>query len=154
MGWKWCCQPVCLIPSAHRGTNTWRLTRKFAAERCSCPKTVRSLSTDCADFHRLFLPSSWPSDFCVNRERGNLWTNKSSKSSFRRGAKTRSPRRPLHSPHINEDLPALDALEFENAVHKPGIVFQFFSHFIFIFSVNDQKRALRHPAFINQRTTH
>ncbi len=53
-------------------------------------------------------------------------------------------------PHINKDLPALYALQFENAVLHPRIIFQFFSHFIFIFRVYDQQRT----AFIDQRPTH
>jgi hypothetical protein len=53
-------------------------------------------------------------------------------------------------PHIDKDLPALYAFQFENAVLHPRIVSQFFSHFIFIFSVDDQHRT----AFINQRAAH
>jgi hypothetical protein len=40
-------------------------------------------------------------------------------------------------PHINEDLPARDALEFQDAFREPGIVRQFLSHFIFIFCADD-----------------
>ena len=44
---------------------------------------------------------------------------------------------------IDEDFPALDALQFENAALKPGIVLHLFSHLIFIFRFDDQKSALR-----------
>jgi hypothetical protein len=40
-------------------------------------------------------------------------------------------------PRINKDLPALNALQVQNAVVGPGIVLQFLSHFIFIFRVED-----------------
>src|SRR5437899_5629837 len=76
--------------------------------------------------------------------------NKTAEVSFRRAAETRSPRRPLTSPLVDKDLPALYTLQFESAVLHPRIIFQFFSHFIFIFSIEDQQRA----TFINQRATH
>jgi hypothetical protein len=40
-------------------------------------------------------------------------------------------------PYINKDLPTLYALEFQNTALGPGIVLQFLSHFIFIFSIED-----------------
>jgi hypothetical protein len=39
---------------------------------------------------------------------------------------------------IDEDLPALDALQFENAVFHPRIVFEFFSNFAFVICSDDQ----------------
>jgi hypothetical protein len=57
-------------------------------------------------------------------------------------------------PHVNEDLPALDAFEFQNAFLEPGIVLQFVSHFIFIFGADDQKSAMRDFSAIDQRAAH
>jgi len=51
---------------------------------------------------------------------------------------------------IDEDFPALDTLQFENAVLHPRIVFQFFSHFILVIGIDDQHRAV----FIDQRSAH
>ena len=51
---------------------------------------------------------------------------------------------------IDEDLPALDTLQFENAMLHPRIVFQFLSHFILVIGIDDQHRAV----FIDQRSTH
>src|SRR6266404_5856070 len=57
-------------------------------------------------------------------------------------------------PRINKDLPALHVLQFQNAVREPGIVLQFFSHFVLIFRVNDQERAMRQSGCIDQRAAH
>src|SRR5262249_25317831 len=52
--------------------------------------------------------------------------------------------------NIDEDFPALDALQFENALFHPGIIFQFLLHVIFIVSIHDQ-----HPAsLIDQGSAH
>src|SRR5204863_724963 len=51
---------------------------------------------------------------------------------------------------INEDLPALDTLQFENAMLHPWIVFQFLSHFILVIGIDDQHRAV----LIDQRSAH
>src|SRR5437867_10842823 len=51
---------------------------------------------------------------------------------------------------IDEDLPALDTLQFENAMLHPRIVFQFLSHFILVIGIDDQHRAV----FIDQRSAH
>jgi hypothetical protein len=51
---------------------------------------------------------------------------------------------------IDEDLPALDTLQFEDAMLHPRIVFQFLSHFILVIGINDQHRAV----FIDQRSAH
>jgi hypothetical protein len=40
-------------------------------------------------------------------------------------------------PLINKDLPTLYAVQFQNSVLGPGVVLQFLSHFIFIFSIED-----------------
>jgi len=40
-------------------------------------------------------------------------------------------------PLINKDLPTLYALQFQNAVLGPRVVLRFFSHFIFIFGIED-----------------
>ncbi len=40
-------------------------------------------------------------------------------------------------PLINEDLPARDALKFQDAFLEPWVVLQFLSHFFFIFGVDD-----------------
>src|SRR5881296_2767492 len=72
-------------------------------------------------------------------------------------ARTRKPTREtraLPSPVINKDLPALHVLQFQNAVGEPGIVLQFFSHFVFILGVDDQERAMRQSGFIDQRAAH
>jgi hypothetical protein len=51
---------------------------------------------------------------------------------------------------IDEDLPALDTLQFENAMLHPRIVFQFLSHFILVIGIDDQHRAV----FIDQGSAH
>src|SRR5438094_5630576 len=51
---------------------------------------------------------------------------------------------------IDEDLPALDTLQFENAVLHPRIVFHFLSHSILVIGIDDQHRAV----FIDQRSAH
>ncbi len=40
-------------------------------------------------------------------------------------------------PFVDEDLPALDALLFQDALFEPGVVLHFLSHFVFIFSVEE-----------------
>src|SRR6059058_3141264 len=57
-------------------------------------------------------------------------------------------------PRINKDLPSLYALQSQNALFEPRIVLQFFSRFVFIFGVDDQKRAMWQPGFNDQRAAH
>src|SRR5262245_1253521 len=48
---------------------------------------------------------------------------------------------------IDEDLPALHALQFENVMLYPRIIFQFLSHFILVIGIDDQHGVV----FIDQR---
>ena len=40
-------------------------------------------------------------------------------------------------PLINEDLPALDAFKFQDAVLEPWVVLQFLSYLFFVFGIDD-----------------
>jgi hypothetical protein len=57
------------------------------------------------------------------------------------GANSKSYLRPCSEcyllPDIDEDLPALDALQFENPALEPGIVLQIFAYFIFVVGIDD-----------------
>src|SRR5262249_13988905 len=55
---------------------------------------------------------------------------------------------------VDEDLPAVDALQFQNATREPGIVLQLFANFIFVVGIHDEKGATRQPSFIDQRSAH
>src|SRR5712672_4623389 len=52
---------------------------------------------------------------------------------------------------IDEDLPALDTLQFENAMLHPRIVFQFLSHLILVISIDDQHRGVLIPKWLFSR---
>ena len=55
---------------------------------------------------------------------------------------------------VDENFPTCHTFQFQNGALEPRVVFQFFSHFIFIFRVDDQERATREARFIEQGAAH
>src|SRR6266850_3177722 len=123
----------------------------LAITRTSASSSFGSGRCTCSSFSTSGAPYSWATTACI------FGFSSARPAESERNARTVTPNnRSLFEPArtavifvwdlfplVDKNFPALDALPFENAALKPGIVLQLFCDLVFILRVDDQKRALR-----------